>query len=70
MFGYKLKMNVEFKNIFLYVSLQAQNESRILGTFSIFLANILELCTEIWRFYLNFGWIPAIENLKRHLIST
>jgi hypothetical protein len=30
MFGYKLKMKVEFKNFFsLYVWLQTQNESRI-----------------------------------------
>jgi hypothetical protein len=30
MFGYKLKMKVEFKNIFfLHVWLQTQNESRI-----------------------------------------
>jgi len=58
MFGYKLKMKVECKNIFLYVSLQAQNESRVLGTFSIFLANILEPCTEIWRFLFTF-WLNS-----------
>ncbi len=46
MFGYKLKMKVELKNSFVYVLLQAPNESRILGTFSIFLANILEPYTE------------------------
>jgi hypothetical protein len=60
MFGYKLKMKVEFKNIFFpYVWLQTQNESRILGTFSIFLANILQPYRNLetlFKFWLNSGY--------------
>jgi hypothetical protein len=51
-------MKVEFKNLFLHVSLHAENESRILGIFSIFLADILEPCTEIWRFLFKF-WLNS-----------
>jgi hypothetical protein len=29
---------------------------------------ILEPCIEIWHFFLKFGQILAIENLKKHLI--
>jgi hypothetical protein len=68
MFGYKLKMKVEFKNIFfLYVLLQPQNESRILGTFSIFLANILEPCYRnleiLFKFWLNSGYRKSYKAL-------
>jgi hypothetical protein len=36
---------------------------------SIFLAKILEPHIEIWRYFLEFGLILAIEFLKKHLIS-
>jgi hypothetical protein len=53
-FGYKLNMKAKnFKNP------------------SIFLATslILDTCIKIWRFFLNFGRILAIEiNLNNHLI--
>jgi hypothetical protein len=38
---------------------------------SIFLATLLESSTKIWRFFfLTFGEIMAIKNLKTHLIFT
>ncbi len=36
---------------------------------SIFLAKILEPHIEMWSYFLSFGLILAIENLKKHLIS-
>jgi hypothetical protein len=35
---------------------------------SLFLATLHQPCIEIWRFFLNFGRIVAIENLKKHII--
>jgi hypothetical protein len=46
--------------------LQAKYEKSILERPSIFLAtNQIELFVEIWQFFLNFGQILTIENLKK-----
>jgi hypothetical protein len=44
-------------------------KQKTLKHLSIFLAKILEPHIEIWRYFLNFGRILAIENLKKYLIS-
>jgi hypothetical protein len=56
------------KKWFSQIWLQAKYESKNLKeTFYIF-GYLLEPCMEIWRIFLNFGLIMAIEILRKHLI--
>jgi len=47
---------------------QAKYEIKILKTSFSFLATLFEPWVEIWCFFLKFGWILSIENLKKHTL--
>jgi hypothetical protein len=55
------------KGRFSQIWLPEKYESRIFSTFFYIFEYLFEPCIEIWNFFLNFDWILATENLKRHL---
>jgi hypothetical protein len=53
---------------FNHILLPAKYESKILKTSFYVFGYLLEQCMKIWWFFLKFGWILVIENLKKHII--
>jgi hypothetical protein len=55
---------------FSHILLPAKYESKIFKTLFYVFGYLLEQCMKIWWFFLNFGWILVIENLKKHKFGT